>query len=90
MKAPAPNGHKLNNQLAMIAETAYFKAEKHRFSVGHEIDDLQKCEQEFANIMDQDMTWSNTDTDNDNVILGNVTVRSGLAHHTQALIEYLV
>ena len=45
------NWHNLDNRLSMIAESAYFKAEKREFVVGHEESDWLEAEQELARIM---------------------------------------
>lgn len=45
------NWHNLDNRLSMIAESAYFKAEKRGFEVGHEESDWLEAEQELARIM---------------------------------------
>ena len=45
------NWHNLDNRLSMIAEAAYFKAQKRGFGVGHEESDWLEAEQELARIM---------------------------------------
>lgn len=45
------NWHNLDNRLSLIAEAAYFKAEKRGFAAGHEESDWLKAEQELAEIM---------------------------------------
>ena len=56
--SPAPtsdhlsrNWHNLDNRLSLIAETAYFKAQKREFEPGHEEADWLEAEQELAEIM---------------------------------------
>jgi hypothetical protein len=48
------NWHNLDNRLAIIAETAYFKSEKRGFQIGHDIKDWLEAESEMAEIMGQD------------------------------------
>ncbi len=43
--------HNLDNRLSLIAEAAYFKAEKRGFEPGHEEADWLEAEQELAEIM---------------------------------------
>ena len=45
------NWHNLDNRLSLIAEAAYFKAEKRGFEPGHEEADWLQAEQELAEIM---------------------------------------
>lgn len=45
------NWHNLDNRLSLIAEAAYFKAEKRGFQPGHEEADWLAAEQELARIM---------------------------------------
>jgi hypothetical protein len=45
------NWHNLDNRLSLIAEAAYFKAQKRGFEVGHEEADWLEAEQELAEIM---------------------------------------
>ncbi len=45
------NWHNLDNRLSLIAETAYFKAQKREFEPGHEEADWLEAEQELAKIM---------------------------------------
>lgn len=47
------NWHNLDNRLAIIAESAYFKAEKRGFQIGHDVEDWLEAEQELAEIMGQ-------------------------------------
>lgn len=45
------NWHNLDNRLSLIAEAAYFKAQKRNFNPGHEEADWLEAEQELAEIM---------------------------------------
>lgn len=45
------NWHNLDNRLAIIAESAYFKSEKRGFLIGHDVEDWLEAEQELAEIM---------------------------------------
>ncbi len=45
------NWHNLDNRLSLIAESAYFKAQKREFEPGHEEADWLEAEQELAEIM---------------------------------------
>jgi len=45
------NWHKLDNRLSMIAEAAYFKAQKREFGGGNEVADWLEAEQELDKIM---------------------------------------
>ena len=45
------NWHNLDNRLSLIAESAYFKAQKREFEPGHEVADWLEAEQELAEIM---------------------------------------
>ena len=45
------NWHNLDNRLSLIAEAAYFRAEKREFEPGHEEADWLEAEQELAEIM---------------------------------------
>jgi hypothetical protein len=45
------NWHNLDNRLSLIAEAAYFLAEKRGFEPGHEEADWLQAEQELAEIM---------------------------------------
>lgn len=45
------NWHNMDNRLAMISESAYFKAEKRGFIPGREVADWLEAEKELAEIM---------------------------------------